>query len=293
MWPATPLLMLVALASAASASNSAFIWVPHCSGNNASWTALGKYFKSVKGLDGVSLITYQLKADGTLGLSGGGDTPAGCGELHEATAWPVLHAMGIKNTPLVHCEKPGLETARNMMNDDAKRARFIQDAVNKMKAQSYGGYNLDMEYGYWDGTDADGKMYKKFVNEFAQALHAAGGTLTNDFMQCLDEGHKDFFQVSCVDYRQTSVDRVYSMKSYEHNLDTFKKVVRDGVAGLGNDYACGVDNSAPNPAEEFEYLSEKQVSQVAIWKCESPGCLSAEFEAALAKWHSQGTTTVV
>eukprot|EP00973_Karenia_brevis_P025184 3473846-Karenia_brevis.AAC.1 len=62
-----------------------------------------------------------------------------------------------------------------MMKDTlpgGRRDQFIKAAVAKMREQQFDGYNLDIEL---SGTEDDADLYNAFVDEFALALHAAGG----------------------------------------------------------------------------------------------------------------------
>ena len=227
--------------------SGAMLWVYNCGSNVTEWTALIKDLNETAkpaGVTSVSLCAYRIKADGSFGYQTSPYGPANCGQNQEA--WAVkIKETGLKQFPLIDCHA-GIDAVRNMTATSDTRAAFISAAVATMKNHRYDGFNLDIEL---SGTPDDAELYTTFVNEFSDALHAAGGSLSSDIDSC-GPTHRDYIGMRCTpDYKSSRIDSVMTMGTYTHDLDTFKEQVSSGLAGLGSSkYVVGVDTGSDGDA---------------------------------------------
>ena len=135
-------------------------------------------------------------------------------------------APGLRQTPQVTGEWAGAPPSdpraawgRFLANETA-RHRFIASAVGLMKARRYDGFNLDFEQlGEGKGSaGVDHVSFGRFLDEFADAVHAAEGRLSSDIDWCGSghwwEPHYDYMGMQCSDYAAGKLDSVAMMKTH-------------------------------------------------------------------------------
>lgn len=174
--------LLLALPAAAAPNNperSFMVWMlgngPNPSA--AQWSARMANIKAHKeNMTAFSPCIYDIGADGTFAH--------GTGSRPYAELYPHLkdlQAMGLEVIPLI-AGPPNLAGQRALTSDNG--ARFIRAAVAEAVANNWTGYNFDNELRgkftdeSWKFLDGYGKPWMKFLNTFADAMHAVNKTLS-------------------------------------------------------------------------------------------------------------------
>ena len=170
---------------------------------------------------------------------------------------------------------------RFLANETA-RSRFIASAVGLMKARSYDGYNLDLEQlGEGKGSaGVDHVSFGRFLDEFANAVHAAGGRLSSDIDWCGSghwwDPHYDYMSMQCSDYAAGKLDSIAMMKTYLTNkrgqdlLTHFEQYLKPAFYVLGAKLRVGIDcqvggGDNVTAAEMFALLDVAGVNKIALW----------------------------
>lgn len=283
---------------AATPTKDVSMWVWWCNAQQPTlnWPEFNRLLANQTDRDGInsiSFVVYELKVNGTFGRA----TNYGvCGTEMEQKGIIGLKAARptLKQLPLI-----GLganvtgAVVRGLMADPAKRSKFIVDAVDRMKLLGFNGYNLDFEVDE-EGTVSEADAYLSFMDDFAAALHAAGGELSSDLDWCgKPDGwlHHDYMGMRCGQYAASKLDWVATMRTYTANaadLEEYIEGAQRAIDGLGSKLSVGIDCSQPGNLQNatllFDVLTRRKITRIAIWHCGSVGCYSPWFGAALRAW---------
>lgn len=208
----------------------------------AAWAARIANLKAhAQNMTAVSPCIYDIGADGTFAK--------GTGSRPYAQLYPHMkdiQAMGVEVIPLI-AGPPNLAGQRALTSDNG--ARFIKEAVAEAVANKWTGYNFDNELRgkftdeSWKFLEGYGGPWMKFLNTFADAMHAENKTLSVFIGGCCGwvdplhdpahdpehavghcNGDKDgkpiafssheFVGTTCPQYAASRLDRVYAGSSY-------------------------------------------------------------------------------
>jgi len=159
--------------------------------------------------------------------------------------------------------------------------KFIDDAITEALKMGYKGYNFDNELrgktteSSWAYLKPHAAAWMTFLNTFADALHSHNMTLTVDIQGCcgwvdtehtkIPAGHcagvfaeYEFVATRCPMYKESHLDRVYSMGTYSDMIDgndttgyhrspeTLFKMVAAAQQAIGPEkYATGIKGGWP------------------------------------------------
>jgi hypothetical protein len=203
----------------------------------AAWAARIANIKAhAENMTAVSPCIYDIAAAGTFAK--------GTGSRPYAQLYPhmkEMQAMGLEVIPLI-AGPPNPAGQRALTSDNG--ARFIKAAVAEAVANNWTGYNFDNELRgkltdeSWKFLDGYGEPWMKFLNTFADAMHAENKTLSVFIGGCCGwvdkekpltpvghcNGDKDgnpvgfasheFVGTTCPQYAASRLDRVFAGSSY-------------------------------------------------------------------------------
>lgn len=193
-------------------------------------------------------------------------------------------APGLKQVPLINgpSSDPPRSAWGGFLSNNTARGEFIASAVRLMKTQRYDGFNLDVEQlGGKGSAGVDSSSFGRFLGEFADAVHAAGGQLSSDIDWCGDghrweQPHYDYMGMRCSDYAAGKLDSVAMMKTYLTNkrgkdlLSHFEEYIEPAFKALGAKLRVGIDcqvggGDNTTAAAMFSRLDEFGVDKIALW----------------------------
>ena len=154
--------------------------------------------------------------------------------------------------------------------------RFIDDAVGMALKHGLKGYNADHE-----GSATGPPEYLKFLNKFADALHAHGMTLTSDVDGC-PQGCEG---ISCHQYQQSKVDQVLLMSWYHGGtglrfIDKVLNTTKLSSLGPAKTMAGWAGTHWMHNCSIMDFVLEQGISSVGYW-CSS---MSPQNWALLHDW---------
>jgi|GEM_PF-1575938 len=216
--------------------------------------ALIHYYK--RDLTAVSYEQYELGAGATLMLIPGISNVTAAIESDGLQAWPMIISASLPNIEAL------------LENQSA----FIGEAVSTALRLNYTGYNVDFEPTA-EANASVAREYAQFLNNFADALHAAGKKLSVDIASW-----NTFWNYTAL--ANTSVDTFYDMDTYAASYADFESALtyvnstlpssKIGVALITQNVNTGTPLSYEEVEERFTLVESYGIGRIAIWDMPLP-----------------------
>ena len=272
------LLYLVASVGSATAAKDVMLWVmKDDAGGTVNGIVADVKAKMAFGVSSFGMCGYSIAPDFS------GLVPQGA-TLEPVGAALRAEAPELKQVPLIQTgdATPNKTAWTSFLANATARSDFIASAVRLMHAREYDGFNLDMEQFVGKGSEGvDHDSFGQFLNEFADAVHGAGGRLSSDVDWCgsghwWDGTHYDYMGMRCSDYAASRVDSVATMHTYETSkrgddlLTHFKAAITPAATALGAKLRVGMDcqvggGDNVTAAAMFAILDKAGVDKIALW----------------------------
>lgn len=155
--------------------------------------------------------------------------------------WQLRRAFpGKELWPMISYGNPGNASVLNLLVDNLTATdAFIEDAVRAAHAQNATGYNFDIECfpGVIGTNPGDlSKNYRRFLQRFAEAMHAATPPLQVSYDGLPPDSHGVRHPIAPA----APMDRWISMATYTSNLTSFETTLANGLHLLGSRFGVGL-----------------------------------------------------
>jgi len=207
-------------------------------------------------LTAVSYEQYELGAGSALTLIPGISNVTAAIESDGLQAWPMIISASLPNIEAL------------LENQSA----LIGEAVSTALRLNYTGYNVDFEPTA-EANASVAREYAQFLNNFADALHAAGKKLSVDIASW-----NTFWNFTAL--ANTSVDTFYDMDTYAASYADFESALtyvnstlpssKIGVALITQNVNTGTPLSYEEVEERFTLVESYGIGRIAIWDMPLP-----------------------
>eukprot|EP00040_Diaphanoeca_grandis_P012349 m.62630 g.62630 ORF g.62630 m.62630 type:complete len:243 (+) comp23182_c1_seq1:222-950(+) len=196
---------------------------------------------------------YSMSNNGTFGFQGMG--------IEAENYAAQLRQNGLQTTALIAMSPAGIRLA---IYSPVVADAFIHAAMVRANLTGMQGYNLDAEFPN-DPNATDATQFIKFLNTFADALHACNKTLKVDVH---GDGSTPFdFHVWGPMYAASRVDKVITMATYtdaEKNFDKYFAMATFVLTPAKIQPGLEFNAVQTNP-RTTHYIISKNVTSIAIW----------------------------